>query len=333
MLPISRVSDSFRSADQASSPPSDAGLALPDLIYPAVPWAFQKAPPKTSLDPKQAHQARPFVLNLVELIHWFSFPLGFWVLAYIFVHADVIATHVEGDHSRVFWLQLGLACQVFGGGISGIMMHEYEGWQISPFRNILGLQQGATPADVAQVLVPSFNNAWLRAVAYQMLFTFQTAGLGLFTLGVYGAKPLPLLLVIGGVAIALIGPSEPRTAFSRVVDGEPRPVMPLSWSLLIVFAINALANLVACYHFFGPTIAQAWPPELLPWLGAVVPAFLVPWFSLLAPLTVAAGGAYEGWIAESSFNQWNHFLAFVILTIGLGLYGLFYWHMVNVGVH
>jgi hypothetical protein len=48
---------------------------------------------------------------------------------------------------------------------------------------------------------------------------------------------------------------------------------------------------------------------------------------------VAAGGAYEGWIAESSFNQWNHFIAFVILTLGLGLYGLFYWHMVNVGVH
>ena len=47
----------------------------------------------------------------------------------------------------------------------------------------------------------------------------------------------------------------------------------------------------------------------------------------------AAGGAYEGWIAESSFNQWQHFIAFVILTLGLGLYGLFYWHMVNVGVH
>jgi hypothetical protein len=109
-------------------------------------------------------------------------------------------------------------------------------------------------------------------------------------------------------------------------------VLPLSWSLLIVFALNALANLVACFHFFGPTLVQAWPPSLLPWL-AVVPTWLVPWFSLLAPLTVAAGGAYEGWFAESSFNQWQHFIAFVILTLGLGLYGLFYWHMVNGGVH
>jgi hypothetical protein len=240
----------------------------------------------------------------------------------------VIATHVDGDLLRVFWLQLGMACQVFGGGISGILMHEYEGWQISPFRNILGLQPQSPPADVNQVLVPHFNNAWLRAVAYQMLFSFQTAGLGFFTLGVFGPRPLPLLLVFGGIAVALLGPSEPRTAFRR----QGQPVLPLSWSLLIVFGLNALANLVACFHFFGPTLAQAWPPSLLPWL-AFVPVWLVPWFSLLAPLTVAAGGAYEGWIAESSFNQWHHFVAFVILTLGLGLYGLFYWHMVNWGVH
>jgi hypothetical protein len=315
-----------------SAAPGGSPLELPDLIYPPLPWAFQKAPPKTSLNPAQARSARPLVLNLIELIHWASFPLGFYVLAYIFVHAPAIAVHVDGDLLRVFWLQLGMACQVFGGGISGILMHEYEGWQVTPFRNILGLQQQAPPQDVAQILVPNYNNAWLRAVAYQMLFTFQAAGLGFFTLGVFGPRPLPLLLLVGGIAVALIGPSEPRTAFSRVVDGEARPVLPLSWSLLIVFALNAVANLVACLHFFGPTLAQAWPPSLLPWL-AVVPAGLVPWFSLLAPLTVAAGGAYEGWIAESSFNQWQHFIAFVILTLGLGLYGLFYWHMVNTGVH
>jgi hypothetical protein len=315
-----------------SATPGGSPLELPDLIYPPLPWAFQKAPPKTSLNPAQARSARPLVLNLIELIHWASLPLGFYVLAYIFVHAPAIAAHVDGDLLRVFWLQLGMACQVFGGGISGILMHEYEGWQVTPFRNILGLQQQAPPQDVAQILVPNYNNAWLRAVAYQMLFTFQTAGLGFFTLGVFGPRPLPLLLLLGGIAVALIGPSEPRTAFCRVVDGEARPVLPISWSLLIVFALNAVANLVACLHFFGPTLAQAWPPSLLPWL-AVLPAWLVPWFSLLAPLTVAAGGAYEGWIAESSFNQWQHFIAFVILTLGLGLYGLFYWHMVNAGVH
>ena len=60
------------------------------------------------------------MLNLIELIHWASFPLGFYVLAYIFVHADAIALHVDGDRLRVFWLQLGMACQVFCGGLSGI---------------------------------------------------------------------------------------------------------------------------------------------------------------------------------------------------------------------
>lgn len=313
--------------------PSPSPLERPDLIYPPRPWSFQKAPPKTSLNPRQAHDARPLVLNLVEAIHWASFPLGFWILAYLFVHAPVVATHLDGDLLRVFWLQLGLACQVFGGGISGILMHVYEGWQISPFRNLLALRADAPPADVAQVLVPATNNAWLRAVAYQMLFTFQTAGLGFFSLGVFGARPLPLLLVGGGIAVAILGPHEPRTRFTRVVDGVAYPVLPLSWSLLIVFGLNALANLVAARVFFGPVIAQAWPPSLLPWLGALVPAALVPWLSLLAPLTVAAGGAYEGWIAESSFNQWQHFIAFVILTLGLGLYGLFYWHLVNAGVH
>jgi hypothetical protein len=308
-------------------------MELPDRLYPPLPWAFQKAPPKSSLNPTQARQARPLVLNLVEAIHWASFPLGFWILGYLFVHADVIATHLDGDRLRVFLLQLGLACQVFGGGISGILMHVYEGWQISPFRNILGLNAQSPPQDVAQVLVPSFNNAWLRAVAYQMLFTFQTAGLGFFSLGVFGARPLPLLLVGGGIAVALLGPYEPRTRFVRVVDGVPYPVLPLSWSLLIVFALNALANLAAARVFFGPVIAQAWPPSLLPWLGSLLPAAVVPWLSLLAPLTVAAGGAYEGWIAESSFNQWQHFIAFVILTLGLGLYGLFYWHLVHAGVH
>jgi hypothetical protein len=311
-----------------SAPPTGSPLQLPDLIYPPLPWAFQKAPAKTSLNPIQARSARPLVLNLIELIHWASFPLGFYVLGYIFVHINSIAPHVDGNLLRVFWLQLGMACQVFGGGISGILMHEYEGWQITPFRNILGLRQQSPPQDVKQILVPNFNNAWLRAVAYQMLFTFQTAGLGFFTLGVFGHRPLPLLLLLGGIAVALLGPSEPRTSFTR----QGQPVLPLSWSLLIVFALNALANLVACLHFFGPTLVQAWPPSLLPWL-AVVPLWLVPWFSLLAPLTVAAGGAYEGWFAESSFNQWQHFIAFVILTLGLGLYGLFYWHMVNGGVH
>lgn len=65
-----------------SADASGSDLGLPDLIYPPLPWGFQKAPPKQSLSPAQARSARPLVLNLVELIHWASFPFGFYVLAY-----------------------------------------------------------------------------------------------------------------------------------------------------------------------------------------------------------------------------------------------------------
>ncbi len=247
---------------------------------------------------------------------------------FIFIHADRIAPYVGNDLNRVFLLILGLACQVFGGGISGNLMHEYEGWQVTPFRNLLGLSNSSDSAEVRQILVPSFNNAWLRAVAYQMLFTFQTLGLGCFTMAVFGINALTLALVIGSVVIALIGPREPRTKFTRQVDNEPRPVLPLSWSLLIVFALNAVLNFYAYRVLFGDTIVAAWPPTIFPWLQGLIPAALVPWFSLLAPMAVGAGGAYEGWFAESSFNQWQHFIAFVILMLGLGITGLFYWHMV-----
>lgn len=197
-------------------------LELPNKIYPEHPWAFQKAAPKTSLvGVGQAQTAKPFILNLIELIHWASFPLGFWIMHFIFVHADKIAPHVGGDLSRVFFLLLGLACQVFSGGISGNLMHEYEGWQVAPFRNLLGLSESSDSTEVKQILIPNFNNAWLRAVAYQMLFTFQTLGLGCFTMAVFGVSAPTLVLVLGGVAVALLGPHEPRTHFIRRVNRYP----------------------------------------------------------------------------------------------------------------
>lgn len=48
----------------------------------------------------------------------------------MFMNAPKLATHLGGDYSRVFFLLLGLLSQIFGGGISGNMMHEYEGWQV-----------------------------------------------------------------------------------------------------------------------------------------------------------------------------------------------------------
>ncbi|KAG2424865.1 hypothetical protein HXX76_014025 [Chlamydomonas incerta] len=228
--------------------------------------------------------------------------------------------------------------QVYGGGISGNMMHEYEGWQVAPFRNPLALPGGAPgdppppPADVDQTRVPRYNNAWLRAVAYQMLFTFQTFGLGCFTTAVFGINAWTSALLLGSVAVALLGPHEPRLALTASVDGQDRPILPLSVSLTAVFALNVVVNLVAYAVFFTPSIRAAWPPMLLPWLGDLIPAdsWLLYAVPLLAPLCVAAGGAVEGYFAESRFNQWWHFAAFVILLLGLGLHGVLYWHLVHV---
>ncbi|KAG2491306.1 hypothetical protein HYH03_010312 [Edaphochlamys debaryana] len=295
-------------------------MSAPTTIFPETYFSTQKAPPKQSLvDIGQAGNASAPILNAIEAIHWISFPAGFWVVHYIFVHADKIAPYVGGDPTRVFFLMLGLLSQVFGGGISGNMMHLYEGWQVAPFRNPLALPEAPVPpGDVEQLRVPSYNNAWLRSVAYQMLFTFQTLGLGLFTVAAFGTSGWPPLLLAGSVAVALLGPHKGRPDFK--VNGEP--VLPLSWSLLLVFAVNVVANLVGYRVLFGDALAA------LPALG-FIPQALAPWVPLLAPLAVAAGGAVEGAVAESTFNQWWHFIAFVILLAGLGLHGVLYWLLVS----
>ncbi|KAG2424863.1 hypothetical protein HXX76_014023 [Chlamydomonas incerta] len=253
---------------------------------------------------------------------------------------DNLATWVEDEAKVTLRADPGGAGgpTVYGGGISGNMMHEYEGWQVAPFRNPLALPGGAPgdppppPADVDQTRVPRYNNAWLRAVAYQMLFTFQTFGLGCFTTAVFGINAWTSALLLGSVAVALLGPHEPRLALTASVDGQDRPILPLSVSLTAVFALNVVVNLVAYAVFFTPSIRAAWPPMLLPWLGDLIPAdsWLLYAVPLLAPLCVAAGGAVEGYFAESRFNQWWHFAAFVILLLGLGLHGVLYWHLVHV---
>jgi hypothetical protein len=42
---------------------------------------------------------------------------------------------------------------------------------------------------------------------------------------------------------------------------------------------------------------------------------------------VGAGGAIEGVIAESTFDQQWHWRAFVVLLTGFGLYGVLYYHL------
>lgn len=165
--------------------------------------------------------------------------------------------------------------------------------------------------------VPPFN---LR----DFLPTRKTLGLGLFTMGVYGANNWTKLLVGGSTAVALLGPKEPRLGLTRTVDGEQRPVLPLSLSLVVVFAINVIANLAANIKLFSLAMEEKVP---ILFDGTVVVSGWV--VSIVPTLLIAAGGAIEGYFAETSFNQWHHFIAFVTLLVGLLSSLQLYQHLVE----
>lgn len=173
-----------------------------------------------------------------------------------------------------------------------IVMHEYEGWQVTEFRNPLKEDFSVT----------CYNNAWLREVAYKLLFTLQTAGLLTFSLGAYGLTPAMTLLTAATAGIAFLGPQDPKVTFTF----NDQPAFPLSLSLTLVFIVNAALNLAAYVHVFGGA-AEAFA-------GGSEWGILL---ALVPPILVAAGGIVEGIVAETTFNQWWHFVAFVLLNLGM----------------
>lgn len=151
----------------------------------------------------------------------------------------------------------------------------------------------------------------------------KTLGLGLFTMGVYGANNWTKALVGGSMAVALLGPKEPPLGLTRVVDGQKRPALPLSLSLAVVFAINVIANLAANVKFFAPSMEEQVPLfsdgiVLSGWVLAIVPTLLI-----------GAGGAIRAYIAETSFNQWHHLIALVSMLAGLSSSLQLYQHLVD----
>ncbi|CAN0512191.1 unnamed protein product, partial [Laminaria digitata] len=64
----------------------------PGTLFPqGVAWSTVKAPPKKSLrelPTPQDKTAAAWILNLIELIHWASFPLGFYVAYFVFENAS-----------------------------------------------------------------------------------------------------------------------------------------------------------------------------------------------------------------------------------------------------
>lgn len=318
----------FRSKDRMILDSIADDMSGFNVIYPPKKWVWQRAQPKLSLRDLQVKPAPAWMLIAVELAHWASFPIGFQLAFYLFTQAPKVAIGtLGGDTTRVFFIMLGILNQVFGGGMA-VLMHVYEGWMIAPFRNALILPKVPTPKQVNAIRTQSYNNAWLRAAAYQMLMSFQSLGLSLFTMGTFGIKRWTKALVLGTVAIALIGPKEPRVKFTRSVNGEKRPVLPLSVSLLTVLGVNVIFQLVASYKLFYHPILKAWP------LGfsflRSIPAGLGALIGSVLPSTLqGAGGGIEGYFAESSFKQWQHLGAFLILLSGFLLLGASFHQLVT----
>lgn len=157
-------------------------------------------------------------------MHRATFPIGINIMLYIFQHAATIGAALPSGPGepavRVFLLLLCLVAQLFGG-LPGIMMHEYEGWQISPFANPLALPASPTGAEVDEVRPQEYNNAWLRAVAYRLLFALQGFGLNCFTVGVFGMHKWALALFWTTVAIALFNPRVPFVALQSWKERRP----------------------------------------------------------------------------------------------------------------
>ena len=255
--------------------------------YPEPGWEWQKPEPKDYLVKHNlSRYAHPWILNLIELIHWLPFIPAFILAFNIFQHSTILSTNL-GTNIQVFLLMVSPLIQTFGG-LMGIVMHEYEGWQVACFQNPLS----------SEFNIKSFNNEWLREVAYKLLFLFQSAGLLTFSLGAFGINKLTLTLAIFSGVIAFIGPQDPKVTFKF----NNQPVFPLATSLMVVFIINATVNIFAYYYLFSTPLAVIGLPKIL---------------SLLIPLILTLGGMIEGIVAESTFNQWWHFTAFLFINVAM----------------
>jgi hypothetical protein len=283
----------------------------------------------------QDKHASPVILNIIEFLHWSSFPLGFYVAAFIFKHQDEIAAIAfHDDRLRVFLVLQGLMCQVFAG-LAANLMHIYEGWQVAPFLNPLSTHSAAqargSPAP-GSFRVEDYNNAWLRAVTYQTLFTFQALGLGLFTMAVFGPNEWTIALEAGSATISLLGPHNWKMSslnYGRDTKGNIRSRLPVPTWILVVLGVNIVFNLVAWYIMFHASIEDVWPPTCLPWLDIVPRSVGGVVGSIFPPLCSGLGGAIEGAIAETSFNQLWHLFAFIVLLFGLGSSVPLYMHLVG----
>ncbi len=268
--------------------------------FPSSPsWGWNKAAPKTSLkDIGMARTASACMLNLVELVHWTPIVPAFLMAQSVLDNSDTWTTYFEGDTQRTLLFLLSPIIAFFGG-LPGIMMHTYEGWQVAPFDSPLRGHSENT-----NVVVSDKNNQWLRIVAYFLIFNMQYIGLQSFSYAVLGPVGWLKFLSVLGFFVGYLGNQDHKATFNfkwkQTTGGS---TFPLAWATLVPFILSAVLNMYAFSH-----------------VGSLVfrgPFALVS--SLAPPILIALGGAIEGLFAETVFDQKIHAFAVILFNMGFWL--------------
>ncbi|NBT49648.1 MAG: hypothetical protein EBT07_17905, partial [Actinobacteria bacterium] len=242
------------------------------------------------------------MLNLVELVHWAPIIPAFLMAQSILNNSEKWTTYFGNDKQRTLLFLLSPIIAFFGG-LPGIMMHTYEGWQVAPFDSPL---RGGGDTNV---VVYDKNNQWLRIVAYFFIFNMQYIGLQSFSYAILGPTffggCLKFLSVIGFL-IGYLGNQDCKATFifkwRQTAGGS---TFPLAWVTLVPFILSASLNMFA-FSNLGSLVYPGSGP------------FTV-FNSLVPPLLIALGGAIEGLFAETVFDQKIHALAVILFNAGFWL--------------
>lgn len=390
-IPVSAARRRLARRVQATPDPKAVPESVPESGFPYTSYpenqkySWEKQTKDYFVDSKTeaAKYATPAWLNLIEGVHWLTFIFGVAVLYVIFTNSALIAQNMglsggilsvlgfqAAVHGpvHVFCLLISHITQIYGS-FFGIVMHEYEGWQIAEFRNPLVKESAYS--------FRHSNNAWLRAVVYRLLFAVQSAGLLIFSVGAfqpYAAPPWQCLFTVAAVAslwVAFVGPRLPP----KEVVFNDRPVLPLPLALEWAFVGNAILNVFANVVVFYPLSAQIqgwlsacpvftagltivlvagalfgfrlarWTTAGVVW-GILASSIVAIKYYAVAPLTcltfalaclvmnvpafaVLMGGLVEGLVAESGFNQYWHFVTFWFMHYSQAAYVAMYLLLVG----
>jgi hypothetical protein len=247
-------------------------------------WPWQKAPARPSLVRLgQGQSARTWVLNLVQLGHWLVLLSVLPVAWVTFSQVDRLAARL-GSHWQVFALLISILLPA-AAGVGPIVMHAREQWQLTPPAGALDIQDGHDPM--------------LRRLAYRTLFSGLTLSQLLLPLAVFGARPWLVTLLVALGLVVLAGPSRPLVPWKHA--GVPLMPVALAMGASIALAVAAYWQLLA-----PGLVARGWP--------AVT--------ALLPLVCNGGGGALEATQAETTYNQWWHLVAVLVLSGGSLLYGL-----------